>query len=165
VCDSQPLDLTVVRLSGAHRTVRCHSSRALVVGLSMQTARCPTGKSGAHQTCDYSLSGAPLVRWLTALFLDIFADSFVLLLFLSLGLLCFLLCHLLRCCIIIALVQSSLLLWTININTSKHISPQAALNRFLGIFRTYPKSRTIGSSSIACFTSIWLELSWLWLRN
>jgi hypothetical protein len=28
------------------------------------------------------------------------------------------------------------------------------LNRFLGVFRTYPKSRTIGSSSIPCFTPI-----------
>jgi hypothetical protein len=33
------------------------------------------------------------------------------------------------------------------------------LNRFLRVFRTYPKSRTIGSSSIPCFTPIWLDLS------
>jgi hypothetical protein len=108
VCGSRPLDPTVARLSGAHQTVRCHSLRVLVVGLSAQTVRCPTGQSGAHQTCDCSLSGAPPVRWLTTLFLDFFANSFGLLLFLSLGLLCFFLCFLLRCCILIALVQSSL---------------------------------------------------------
>ena len=39
------------------------------------------------------------------------------------------------------------------------------LNTFLRVFRTYPKRWTIGSSSIPCFTSIWLSLSWFWLRN
>jgi hypothetical protein len=33
------------------------------------------------------------------------------------------------------------------------------LNRFLGVFRTYPKSRTTDSLSIPCFTPIWLDLS------
>ena len=47
-------------------------------------------------------------RWLTARFLDFFADFFGLLLFLSIGLLCIFLCLLLRCCILIALVQFSL---------------------------------------------------------
>jgi hypothetical protein len=47
-------------------------------------------------------------RWLTARFLGFFADFFGLLLFLSIGLLCTLLCLLLRCCILIALVQFSL---------------------------------------------------------
>jgi hypothetical protein len=107
VYGSRSLDPIVARQSGVHRTVRCHGPRSPVVGLSAQTARCPTGQFGAHQTCDCSLSGAPPVRWLTTLFLDFFADSFGLLLFLSLGLLCFFLCLLLRCCILIALVQSS----------------------------------------------------------
>jgi hypothetical protein len=46
-------------------------------------------------------------RWLTALFSGFFTDFFGLLLFLSLGLLCIFLCLLLRCCILIALVQFS----------------------------------------------------------
>jgi hypothetical protein len=46
-------------------------------------------------------------RWLTACILDFFADFFGLLLFLSIGLLCIFLCLLLRCCILIALVQFS----------------------------------------------------------
>jgi len=46
-------------------------------------------------------------RWLTALFSGFFADFYGLLLFLSLGLLCIFLCLHLRCCILIALVQSS----------------------------------------------------------
>jgi hypothetical protein len=33
------------------------------------------------------------------------------------------------------------------------------LNRFLRVFRTYPKSRTTDSLSIPCFTPIWLDLS------
>jgi hypothetical protein len=43
-----------------------------------------------------------------ALLLDFFADSFGFLLILSLGPFCFFLCLLLRCCILISLVQSSL---------------------------------------------------------
>jgi hypothetical protein len=39
VCDSRPLDLTVARLSGAHRIVRCHSPRAPIVDFSTQTVR------------------------------------------------------------------------------------------------------------------------------
>jgi hypothetical protein len=97
VCGSRPLDPTIARLFGAHRTVRCHSSRAPVVGLSAHTVRL------SHWTVRYATK-----RWLTALLLDFFADSFGLLLFLSLGLLCFFLCLLLRCCILIALIQSSL---------------------------------------------------------
>jgi hypothetical protein len=98
VCGSRSLDLTVTRLPGAHRTIRCHSPRAPVVGLSAQTIRCTSDNY-------YSLSGAPPVR---ALFLDFFADSFGLLLILSLEVFCLFLCFLLRCCILIALVQSSL---------------------------------------------------------
>jgi hypothetical protein len=37
--------------------------------------------------------------------------------------------------------------------------------RFLEVFGTYPNSRTIGSSSILCFTPIWLKLSCFCLRN
>jgi hypothetical protein len=75
------------RLSGAspdspvpHRTVRCTPDI---------NVRCATR------------------RWLTARFLDSFADYFGLLLFFSIGLLCIFLCLLLRCCILIALVQFS----------------------------------------------------------
>jgi hypothetical protein len=78
-----------------------------VAGLSAQTARCPTGQSGAHRTGHCSLSGAPPVRWLTAHFIDFFVDSlgfFVLKSWTS----TLLLCLLLRCCILSALVQSSL---------------------------------------------------------
>jgi hypothetical protein len=87
VCSSRPLDPTVTQTVSAHRTVRCYSPRAPVVGLSAQTARCPTGQSGAHWTCYYSLSGVPPVRWLTAHFMDFFVVSFGLLFLLSLGLL------------------------------------------------------------------------------
>jgi hypothetical protein len=38
VSSSRPLD-PLPRLSGAHRTVRCYSPRAHVVGLSVQTVR------------------------------------------------------------------------------------------------------------------------------
>jgi hypothetical protein len=31
--------------------------------------------------------------------------------------------------------------------------------RFLEVFRTYSKSRTIGSLTFPCFTHIWLDLS------
>jgi hypothetical protein len=84
----------------------------------------------------------------------------------------------LRCCILI-LVQSS-----VHFDSFTHISSFAqyllhnsdmlissfptfldVLKGFLRVFRTYPKSRTIGSSSIPCITPIWLELSWFLLRN
>jgi hypothetical protein len=75
------------RLSGAHRIARCYNPRAPVVGLSAQTARCPTRQSGAHRTGYCLVSGAPPVRWLTAHFMDFFVVSFGLLFLLSLGLL------------------------------------------------------------------------------
>jgi hypothetical protein len=80
-----------------HRTDRCYSQRAPVCGLSTQTVRC---------TPDSAIRCATR-RWLTARSLGFFADFFGLLLFLSIGLLCTFLCLLLRCCILIALVQFS----------------------------------------------------------
>jgi hypothetical protein len=88
-------------LSSIHRTVWCpgHVSRPLRSATvdRCQTIRCtanssvPQPKSAccgplradcpvSHRTCCCSLSGGPPVRWLTALFLDFFADSFELLL-------------------------------------------------------------------------------------
>jgi hypothetical protein len=80
---SRPLGSVVVdrwirplpRLSCAHRTVWCNNPRASIVGLSAQTARCPTGQSGAHRIGYCSLSAAPPVRWLTAHFMDFFVVS------------------------------------------------------------------------------------------
>jgi hypothetical protein len=80
---SRPLESVAVdrwiqplpRLSGAHRIVRCYSPRAPVVGLSAQIVRM------SHQTVQCtpdsycSLSDAPPGRWLTAHFMDFFADS------------------------------------------------------------------------------------------
>jgi hypothetical protein len=89
-CSSRPLDPTVAVCpwhtgqSGAHRTVRCYSQRASVRGLSAQTVRCLTGQSC---TPDINVR-CTTRRWLTARFLDSFADFFGLLLFLSIGLLC-----------------------------------------------------------------------------
>jgi hypothetical protein len=58
VCSSRLLDLTIVKLSGAHRTVRCYSPRApscrpLCADCleSHRTTRCPTVQSGTYQTC------------------------------------------------------------------------------------------------------------------
>jgi hypothetical protein len=87
ICSSQLLDPTVTQ------TFRCYSLSTPVVGLFAQTVRL------SHQTVRCATR-----RWLTALFLDFFADSIGLLLFLSLGLICFFLCLILRCCILIALV-------------------------------------------------------------
>jgi hypothetical protein len=79
----------------------------------------------------------------------------------------------LRCGILIFLVQSSL-----HFDSFTHLSSFAqywlyngdmlissfptfldVLKGFLGVIRTYPKSRTIGSSSIPRITPIWLEVS------
>jgi hypothetical protein len=79
-----------------HRTDRCYNQRVPVCGLSAQTVRL------SHRTVRCATR-----RWLTARFLGSFADFFALLLFLSIGLLCIFLCLLLRCCILIALVQFS----------------------------------------------------------
>jgi hypothetical protein len=118
-CSSRMLDPTVAVClvhtgqSGAdcpvpHRTDRCYSQRAPVCGLSAQTVRCPTGQSGRIVRCTPdSAVRCATKRWLTARLLDFFADFFGLLLFLSIGLLCIFLCLLLRCCILIALVQFS----------------------------------------------------------
>jgi hypothetical protein len=92
------------RQSGAHRTVRCYSQRAPVCGLSAQTVRCH--HRTVRCTPDINVRCATR-RWLTARFLDSFADFFGLLLFLSIGLLRVFLCLLLRCCILFALVQFS----------------------------------------------------------
>jgi hypothetical protein len=112
---SRPLDLTVavcpvhIGQSGAdcpvhHRTDRCYSPRAPVYGLSAQTVR--LSHRTVRCTPDITVRCATR-RWLTTRFLDSFADFFGLLLFLSIGLLCIFLCLLLRCCILIALVQFS----------------------------------------------------------
>jgi hypothetical protein len=95
------------RLSDAHRTIRCYSPRAPTC--RPLYAGCPgvPPDSPVHTGQILFTVLCATRRWLTALFLDFFADSFELLLFLSLGLLCFFICLLLRCCILIALVQSS----------------------------------------------------------
>jgi hypothetical protein len=65
VCSSRPL----ARLSGAQRTIRCYSAQeSLVAGLSAHSVRYTP-----DMNC--SLSGTPLERWLTALFLDFFNIS------------------------------------------------------------------------------------------
>jgi hypothetical protein len=96
-CSSRPLDPTVVVCpvhtgqSGA--TAREHLSVASLRRLS----GCPTKQSGAHRTgtvhCPMrhqTLADSPLQGF--------FVDFFGLLLFLSLELLCIILCLLLRCC-------------------------------------------------------------------
>jgi hypothetical protein len=102
-CSSRPLDPTVAVCLLAHRTVRCYSQRAPVCGLS---ADYPVPHWTVRCTPDINVRCATR-RWLTALILDFFADFFGLLWFLSIGLLCIFLCLLLRCCILIALVQFS----------------------------------------------------------
>jgi hypothetical protein len=60
-CWSRPL----ARLSGAHRTIQCYSTReSLDVDLSAQTVRCTP-----------DMSGVPPERWLTSIFLDFFTIS------------------------------------------------------------------------------------------
>jgi hypothetical protein len=88
--------------------VRYCSSRAPVYGALCADYPVVPPESPVHTGQVLCTVRCATRRWLTALFLDFFADSFGLLLFLSLGLLCFFLCLLLRCCILIALVQSSL---------------------------------------------------------
>jgi hypothetical protein len=92
---------------------------------------------------------------------------------LSLGLFASFYVFILRCCILIFLVQSSL-----HFDSFTHMSSFAqywlhnsdilissfptfldVLKGFLRVIRTYPKSRTIGSSSIPHITPIWLEVS------
>jgi hypothetical protein len=95
------------RQSGAHRTVRCYSPRAPVVGLSMQTVLVShrTVRCTPDKHC--SLSGAPLVCWLTTHLMDFlccfFWASFVLEPWTSK----LFLCLLLRCSILSALIRSS----------------------------------------------------------
>jgi hypothetical protein len=95
------------RLSSAHRTVRCYSPRVSVCGPLCADCQVVPPDSPVHTGHLLFTVRCATRRWLTALLLDFFANSFGLLLFLSLGLLCFFLCLLLRCCILIALVQSS----------------------------------------------------------
>ena len=97
VCSSRPLDPTVTDC-----LMHTGQSGAIARGrLSAAPLRrlsgCPTGQSGAHRTgiVYYSvrhqaLADSPLQGF--------FVDFFGLLLFLSLGLLCIILCLLLRCC-------------------------------------------------------------------
>jgi hypothetical protein len=103
------------KLFGAHRTVWCYSPRAPVH--EPLCADCPDVPSDCPDVPPDSpvYTGQLLFtvwcairRWLTILFLDFFAYFFGLLLFLSLGLLCFFLCLIFRCYILIALVQFSL---------------------------------------------------------
>jgi hypothetical protein len=101
VCRSRPLDPTVTQ------AIRCTPNSPVLQpeGACLwaplhRLSGCPTGQLLFTVRCATR-------RWLTTLLLDFFANSFGLLLFLSLGLLCFFLCLLLRCCILIALVQSS----------------------------------------------------------
>jgi hypothetical protein len=115
-CSSRPLDPTVAVCpchtgqSGAHRTVRCTPDSPVLQPESAclwpLCADCPVPHRTVWCTPDINVRCATR-RWLTARFLDSFADFFGLLLFLSIGLLCIFLCLLLRCCILIALVQFS----------------------------------------------------------
>jgi hypothetical protein len=75
VCSSRPLDPTITRLSGAHQTVWCYSPRAPVVGLSVQTVRVSHRTFRCTPNWYCSLSGVPPGRWLTAHFMDFFANS------------------------------------------------------------------------------------------
>jgi hypothetical protein len=134
-CSSRPLDPTVAVClvhtgqSGAncpvpHRTDRCYSQRAPICGLSAQTVRCHTEQSSAHET---ALSGAPPgagwqpASWVSSL--------------ISLGFFCsWVLDSYAPFYVFFWGVASSLpwsnslrILWTIIINTSKHISPQVVL--------------------------------------
>ena len=94
--------------SGAHRTVRCTPDSPVLqpesACLCPLCADCPVPHRTVRCTPDTNVRCATR-RWLTARFLDSFADFFGLLLFLSIGLLCIFLCLLLRCCILIALVH------------------------------------------------------------
>jgi hypothetical protein len=109
-CSNRPLDPTVVVCPLAHRTVRCTPDSPMLqpesACLRPLCADCPVPHRTVRCTPDINVRCATR-RWLTARFLDSFADFFGLLLFLSIGLLCIFLCLLLRCCILIALVQFS----------------------------------------------------------
>jgi hypothetical protein len=78
----------------SHIALRFPESDQFMGCASLGTGHCPVRRR-LEQAC-------------LALLLDFFADSFGLLLILSLGPFCFFLCLLLRCCILISLVQSSL---------------------------------------------------------
>jgi hypothetical protein len=100
VCTGRSLYSTVTQ------TVRCTSDSPVLQPEGAcpraplrRLSSCPTGQLLYIVLCANR-------RWLTVLFLDFIIVSFGLLLFLSLGLICFFLCLLLRCCILIALVQS-----------------------------------------------------------
>ena len=109
-CSSRPLDPTVAVCPLAHRTVRCTPDSPVLqpesAFLRPLCADCPVPHRTVRCTPDTNVRCATR-RWLTARILDFFADFFGLLLFLSIGLLCIFLCLLLRCCILIALVQFS----------------------------------------------------------
>jgi hypothetical protein len=64
VCSSRPLP----RLSSAHRTVRCYSPRAPIVGLSAQTARCPTRQVTVHYLVCHQCAGWLPTSWISLLF-------------------------------------------------------------------------------------------------
>jgi hypothetical protein len=143
-CSSRPLDPTVAVClvhtgqSGApsdspvhHRTVRCTTGQTgattrecLSVASLRRLSGCPTGQSGAHRT---ALSGAPPgagwqpASWIPSLISSGFFCSWVLDSYASFY-------------VFFWGVASSLpwsnslrILWTIIINTSKHISPQVVL--------------------------------------
>jgi hypothetical protein len=80
------------RQSGAHRTVWCYCPRAPVCGPLCADCSVVPLDSPVHIGQLLFTVRCVTKRWLTALFLDFFADSFGLLFFLSLGLLCFFLC-------------------------------------------------------------------------
>ena len=112
-CSSRPLDPTVAVCPLAHRTVRCtpdspvlQPESAYLRPLCADRPVVPPD-SPVHTGQVLCTVRCATRRWLTALFSGFFADFYGLLLFLSLGLLCIFLCLHLRCCILIALVQSS----------------------------------------------------------
>jgi hypothetical protein len=117
-CSSRPLDPTVVvcpvHTGQTGATARERLSVASLRRLSgappdspVHTGQhCPVLHRTVQCTPDSTVRCATR-RWLTARILDSFADFFGLLLFLSIGLLCIFLWLLLRCCILIALVQFS----------------------------------------------------------
>jgi hypothetical protein len=129
-CSSRPLDPTVAVCPLAHRTVRCTPDSPVLQPESAclwpLCADCPVPHRTVRCTPDTNVR-CTTRRWLTARFLDSFADFFGLLLFLSIGLLCIFLCLLLRCCILIALIQFSSHPVNYNTNTRKLISSRIVL--------------------------------------
>jgi hypothetical protein len=75
VCSSRLLDSTVARLSSAHRIIQYYSPRA--PSCRPLCADCPVSHRTVWCTPDRycSLSGAPLVCWLTSHFMDFFVVS------------------------------------------------------------------------------------------